>query len=58
MKVDKNVCVGCGQCINSCPVEAISYDSDGHASINKSICIGCGTCRQICPVDAISNNDN
>ena len=58
MIVNKEICVGCGQCINSCPVDAISYGADGKAHIDKDICILCGTCRRICPVEAISDEDN
>ena len=32
MKVNKDVCIGCGSCVGSCPVEAISL-VDGKAEI-------------------------
>ncbi len=44
-------CVGCGACVNVCPVGAISI-RDGKASINADICISCGGCAGICPVGA------
>lgn len=49
-KVAEN-CVGCGNCITYCPVNAITVD--GKAVIGKS-CIGCGECISICPVRAIT----
>lgn len=52
MKVNKEVCIGCGTCIDSCPVSAISM-VDGKAEINQDICIHCGTCTGVCPVNAI-----
>ena len=54
MKVNKNICVGCGMCVNSCPVEAISFDKDGKAVIDTNKCVLCGTCKRVCPVEAIS----
>lgn len=51
--IDKNKCIGCGSCVNACPVNAISLDKDGKAQINPKICIKCGTCQAICPVSAI-----
>ncbi len=52
--VDKNVCIGCGACINMCPVGAISFGADGKAEINPEICIKCKTCEGVCPVSAIT----
>lgn len=54
MIVDKSKCVGCGMCVNSCPVEAISFGQDGCAFINMKKCINCGTCKRVCPVEAIN----
>lgn len=54
MKVDANSCVGCGSCVGSCPVNAISFDGDGKATIDAGTCIHCGTCVCACPVNAIS----
>lgn len=52
MKVNKDVCIGCGTCVGSCPVEAISM-VDNKAVIDQEICIHCGTCAGVCPVNAI-----
>lgn len=51
--VDKNKCVGCGMCIEACPVQAISMEN-GKAKIDESVCIQCGCCVGVCPMDAIS----
>ena len=51
--VDKNICVGCGACINVCPVGAIQFDNDGKAKIDPEICIKCKSCENTCPVSAI-----
>jgi Fe-S-cluster-containing hydrogenase component 2 len=52
MKVDRDVCVGCGACINLCPRLAIRF-IDGKSYIDQQSCIECGTCREGCGVDAI-----
>lgn len=51
--VDKKKCIGCGTCVQLCPVEAISFDEDGKAVIDPKKCIKCGTCEASCPVSAI-----
>lgn len=54
MKVDQNLCVGCGACVGTCPVNAISFNGEGRAEINQDVCIHCGACAGVCPVNAIS----
>ncbi|RLG21173.1 ferredoxin [Methanosarcinales archaeon] len=43
-------CVGCGECVSVCPVDAIEVCVV--AKIGDK-CIGCGRCVMYCPVDAI-----
>lgn len=50
--VDKEKCTGCGVCVASCPVDAISMDAD-KANISDE-CISCGACVGECSVEAIS----
>lgn len=52
--IDKDTCIGCGACIDACPVNAISFGEDGKAQIDANICISCGTCSAVCPVGAPS----
>ena len=52
MKVNKDTCIGCGACVDMCPVQAITL-VDGKASINPDICVSCGSCVGTCPVNAI-----
>ncbi len=48
--VDKNLCIDCKKCYESCHFGAI--DEDIH--ILRESCEGCGVCAYVCPVDAIS----
>jgi Na+-translocating ferredoxin:NAD+ oxidoreductase RNF subunit RnfB len=48
-KVCKYGCLGLGTCIRVCPVQAISYDSEGLVWVNKELCIACGQCVKVCP---------
>lgn len=51
--LDVDKCVGCGVCVEKCPIEAISLiDSKAHDDLNK--CIGCGVCVHHCPEEARS----
>ncbi|MGI6605349.1 MAG: DUF362 domain-containing protein [bacterium] len=53
MKVGET-CVGCGSCVDYCPVGAISL-VDGQAQIDQDECVECGVClrAQACPVEAL-----
>lgn len=50
----KKDCCGCGACIASCPVNAISWtntDEGFHIpTVDEDICINCGKCDRNCPV--------
>jgi len=53
--VDEVTCVGCKQCIASCPYQAIIYQEDkGKAYVQEALCKGCGTCVGTCLPKSIS----
>ncbi len=54
--VDENTCTGCAQCMDICPMEAISMPQ-GFAMISPETCIGCGLCVTTCPSVSISLNE-
>ncbi len=51
-KIDTEVCVGCGQCKDTCPVQAISQDGD-KCKVDPASCVDCGACESACPTGAI-----
>ena len=53
VKIDKSTCVGCGACIDVCPVEALSMVDD-KAVCDAEKCVDCGACIDTCPVSAIT----
>lgn len=52
-RADNEKCVGCGICVDRCPMEAISL-SDKKAVIDSKRCIGCGVCVPACKPEALS----
>ncbi len=50
--VDQEICIGCGQCVDICPIEAIELDND--IAVISDECIECGACVNTCPTEAIS----
>ncbi|MBF0101028.1 MAG: glycyl-radical enzyme activating protein [Desulfobacterales bacterium] len=46
-------CIGCRNCLNTCPKDAIVFESTG-ITINRKRCDGCGQCADRCPSTAMS----
>lgn len=63
LRLNKNLCDGCGVCVENCPKEAIQWNPplivEGRLARKPSIdfdadsCIFCGECATICPLDAL-----
>lgn len=69
--IDKEKCIKCGRCSQSCPytaivkcerpcaascgVDAIESDEHGRAKINYDKCVSCGQCLVNCPFGAIAD---
>ena len=53
--IDEMMCVGCGQCIPTCPYTAIEFlEEKLVAHVIEALCKGCGTCTGTCPSKAIA----
>ena len=50
--VHKDLCDGCGLCLERCPAQALSL-SAGVAGVNQALCKGCGSAIAACPKDAL-----
>jgi ferredoxin len=46
-------CIGCGQCIESCPFDALAL-VDEAVQIDEAACMGCGVCVSRCANDALA----
>lgn len=51
-KVCKYACLGCGDCKDVCPVNAIKV-VNGLSEVNPDVCISCGACIAKCPKNII-----
>ena len=51
--IDKKLCLGCGCCMDVCPVGALEF-LEGKAWVNEEEDIECGSCIDMCPNEAIS----
>lgn len=55
MKVNKNICTGCGACRNRCKINAIEMRKDKNGFLKPYVleekCIDCGKCLKICPAE-------
>jgi len=48
-------CIGCGECRQACPEDAITYE--GAERIIRARCTRCGACAEVCPAVAIRVSD-
>jgi ferredoxin len=54
--VNEDLCVGCGVCVEDCPVDAITLKEEQKAVINEDECIRCGRCHDVCPQEAVRHD--
>lgn len=51
-------CSQCGECMDVCPIQAITRDKNGIVRVNKKICVGCFICVGFCPEFAMIMHGN
>ncbi len=59
--INKSKCVGCGECVRSCPmhtIELVEKNGKKQAKIDRSKCILCYCCQELCPVVAVDVKQN
>ena len=53
IKVDDELCIGCGVCLDRCQMDALTLENE-KSTPNYDRCIGCGVCVPTCPEEALS----
>lgn len=54
--VDEDRCVGCGECVDVCPVDVFEMQDDKSKPVNAEECLGCESCIEVCEPGAIVVN--
>ena len=52
-KIDRDLCTGCGLCVEVCPARTLSLE-DGKAVVTGDRSLNCGHCQAVCPTGAIT----
>lgn len=58
VNIDKNLCTGCRQCAEVCPVDGIKGELGKPQVIDYDVCVSCGQCIQVCNSYAFENREN
>ena len=52
--VDSEKCIGCGECVEVCPVEVFELEDEKAVAVNADECLGCESCVEVCEQEAIT----
>jgi len=53
-EVDDEKCVGCGNCVEVCPVNVYELQDGKLVVVNAGDCLGCESCVEVCGEEAIT----
>lgn len=51
--VDRDLCIGCGKCLDACPFGAMLFSKETKKAFKCELCDGNPACASICPSGAI-----
>ena len=57
-EVDTEKCVGCGECVDVCPVDVYELQDEKSVPVNADECIGCESCVEVCEQEAITISED
>ena len=56
--VDTDKCIGCGECVDVCPVEVYEMNDGKSNPAHYEECLGCESCVEVCESNAITVEEN
>ena len=54
VEVDGEKCIGCEECVDTCPSDVFEMKDEKSVPVNAEECIGCESCIEVCEQDAIT----
>jgi len=54
IEVDVEKCIGCGDCVDVCPVDVYEMKDEKSVPVNAEECIDCESCVEACEQEAIT----
>ena len=58
VSVDADKCVGCGECVDVCPVEVYELNDGKSVPAHEDEYLGCESCVEVCEANAIVVEEN
>lgn len=52
--IDEEKCIGCGECVDVCPVDVLELQDDKAVVVNEDECLECESCVETCEQGAIT----